>query len=231
MATVKRIVCLANSFKIGGNCIAGREVLGNRSYGPWIRPVGTSPTAEVTFDEYKYENNAIPKLLDIIDIPVSKPTPRNHQTENWLIDPRYWWAKVGELQWDELERLREHPSSLWINSDSTTTGVFNCISQSEAATLTHSLVLIKTKTFIVEVGSKTWEGRTSKTYRGNFMYKGTYYSLNVTDPVVTNLFASKEPGNYELTNIYLSISLTEPWDKDNHRCHKLVAAVISPLPL
>lgn len=28
MAYVKRIVCLANSYKIGGSCIAGREVLG-----------------------------------------------------------------------------------------------------------------------------------------------------------------------------------------------------------
>ena len=34
MAYVKRIVCLANSFKPGGSCIAGREVIGN-GFGGW----------------------------------------------------------------------------------------------------------------------------------------------------------------------------------------------------
>lgn len=139
--------------------------------------------------------------------------------------------KVGELSWDELEHLREQPPTLWINSDSTSAGSFNCISQSEASTLHDSLVLIKRKNFVVEVGSKTWQGRTSKTYRGNFKYKGTDYSLSLTDPVATEVFSTKDGGEYELNNVYLCISLTEPWEKDHNRCHKLVAAIIKNPPL
>jgi hypothetical protein len=83
MGYVKRIVCLANSLKPpSGRCVAGIEVLGGNHYGGWIRPVSTRPTAEVSLDDYKYQNGHSPKLLDIIDIPLASAAPHNHQTEN-----------------------------------------------------------------------------------------------------------------------------------------------------
>lgn len=230
MAYVKRIVCLANSFKIGGACIAGREILSNGSYGGWIRPVSARPTAEVSFLESRYPDNTVPKLLDIVDIPMVKAVPHNHQTENHEIDPTKRWVKRGEFPWASLSALAEHPTSLWINSDSTSNGTFNCMSDAEAASLNTSLVLLKKQSFTVEVGSKTWEGRTTKTYRGNFKYKGTPYSFSLTDPVATNVFASKDEGEYPFTDVYICVSLTEPWKKDNNRCHKLVASLITNPP-
>ncbi len=231
MTIVKRIVCLANSFKIGGRCIAGREVLKKGNFGGWIRPVSARPTAEVKFSEYKYHNNTNPGVLDIIDVPLLKAAPHGHQTENHVINPEKYWKKVGELSWDKLEQLREQPRSLWINSDSTDAGAFNCISRAEASTLDGSLVLIKKKKFSVEVSSTSWEGRKKTTYRGNFRYNGIYYSLSVTDPVVRDAFKGKSEGEYQLKDVYLCISLTEPWDKDNNRCHKLIAAIIKDPPL
>jgi hypothetical protein len=227
MAYVKRIVCLANSFKIGGSCIAGREVLGNGKHGGWIRPVSARLTAEVWASECRYQKNSSPKLLDIIDVPLLKAAPRNHQTENHEIDPKTWWVKVGELPWDELKQLRERPASLWINSDCTGLGAFNCISEGEAATLHDSLVLIRPENFVVKVGSKTWDGKTRKTYRGSFRYNGTSYVLQLTDPVATNAFEVKAEGDYPLKDVDICVSLTEPWVKDNNRCHKLVAAIFS----
>jgi hypothetical protein len=86
-------------------------------------------------------------------------------------------------------------------------------------------------TFTVEIGSKTWNEKTTKTYRGKFRYKDVDYSLSLTDPVAIAAFAAKAKGDYEVNNVYLCISLTEPWEKDNNRCHKLVAAVMSNPPL
>lgn len=42
MATTKRIVCLANSRKLNGRCVAGREVL-DGDPGPWVRRLPRRP--------------------------------------------------------------------------------------------------------------------------------------------------------------------------------------------
>src|ERR1039458_6439092 len=104
MAYVKTIVCLANSFKTDGRCIAGREVFA-QGYGGWIRPVSARETAEVSFSEYRYKDNQIPQLLDIIHVPLLKPDPKHHQRENHLIDATKRWAKAGKLPWNLLPQL------------------------------------------------------------------------------------------------------------------------------
>jgi hypothetical protein len=177
----------------------------------------------VSFAEYKYQDNTSPKLLDIIDVPLLKATPHNHQMENHLIDAKQWWVKKGEMSWDDLEQLRERPESLWINSDHTQPGHFDCISQAEAATLQSSLYLIKKSNLVVAVGVNDWTGRS--TFRAQFDYKKNHYNLSLTDPVAREAFGQKGEGDYSLKDMYLCVSLTEPFEKDG-RCHKLVAAII-----
>lgn len=230
MAYVKRMVCLANSYKTNGLCIAGRELLAN-GFGGWIRPVSIRPTAEVSFMEYSYQNNRSPRILDIIDVPLLNPLPKQHQTENHLIDPSKPWVKVGELQWQQLVQIREQPPTLWINSGQTRDGSrFNCISQPEAATQNYSLVLIRPENFVVKVGSSTWEGRTKRTYHGGFTYNGIQYILRSTDPAVRSAFSGRDEGDYPMNDVYLCVSLTEAYAEDG-RCHKLVAAVVKNPPL
>jgi hypothetical protein len=224
MAYIKRLVCLANSYKTGGTCIAGKEILAN-GYGRWIRPVSARPSAEVWPSESRYENHTSPKLLDIMDVPLLNSAPQHHQTENHVIDSAQPWKKVGELPWNVLAELHDQPATLWINSDHTKTGVFNCISPAEAATQHNSLALIQPDNFVVEVGSSTWNGKTKRIYRGNFSYNAIYHSLSLTDPVAHNAFATKAEGAYPLNDAYLCVSLTEPYAEDG-RCHKLVAAII-----
>jgi len=91
MSYLKRIVCLANSYKTGGLCIVGREIVQN-GFGNWVRPVSNRPTAEVSFLEYRYADNTSPRLLDIIDIPLLNPQPRQHQTENHVVDRTQRWV-------------------------------------------------------------------------------------------------------------------------------------------
>ena len=94
MAYVKRIVCLANSAKQGGACIAGHEVLAN-GYGGWVRPVSDRPGQELGLLECIYWNNQFPRLLDLIDVPLQEAAPLRHQTENHRIEPGRWWQKAG----------------------------------------------------------------------------------------------------------------------------------------
>lgn len=151
MPYVRTIICLANSYKPGGRCVAGKEVLGRGKYGGWIRPVSSRSKAEVSLAECGYRDDAIPKPLDIIDMPLRDAAPANPQTENQVLDPKNWWVKRGEFSWDELDQLRDRPASLWMNGHRTRTGVNNCISSEDASTASNSLLLIKEKNFAVIV--------------------------------------------------------------------------------
>ncbi len=47
MKTVKQVVCLANSRKLNGRCIAGKELVQGKAT-DWIRPVSTREHEEVS---------------------------------------------------------------------------------------------------------------------------------------------------------------------------------------
>jgi hypothetical protein len=230
VAYVRTIVCLASSQKVRGRCIAGREVLVTGGFGAWIRPVGARASAAVVPAECRYADNTLPKPLDIVDVPLWKVAPAGPQTENHVLDPAGRWRKRGELSWDHLERLCNHPPSLWLNGPHTQQGTNDCLSPEEAESYRRSLFLIRPKSFTVEAGHKVWEGVRSRTFRGLFNYYGTHYNLSVTDPAVRNFLATKPENQYIFADVYLCISLTEPYDEDG-RCHKLVAAVIRNPPL
>ena len=220
MPYTKRIVCLANSYKPpNGRCFAGRETPG----GAWIRPVSARPTHEVALNECRYADGTLPRLLDIVDVPLSAASPWIHQTENHVLQTGRQWTRAGNVAFEALEALCDDPPSLWVNSASTTLGRYDCITADEAAALTHSLFLIRPDDFSVEVDTNPWTGR--QTCRGEFHYNDAHYSMSSTDPWVRERYGGA-PGSHPLTNVYISVSLTEVFEMDG-RCHKLVAAVIA----
>ena len=52
-------------------------------------------TEEVSEWERQYEDGSDPRVLDVIDVPVLNPQPRDYQQENWLLDPDSYWKESG----------------------------------------------------------------------------------------------------------------------------------------
>lgn len=224
MNYVKRIVCLANSRKHSGRCIAGKEVL-EKGYGHWIRPVSARPSAEVSEEERRYENGQDPRILDIIDVPMVAASPLLHQTENHIIDGEYYWVKKGELAWGELSRLVDKPETLWSNGDSTYYGLNDRVKLETAGKMTESLVLVHPASLSIQVQTEGAEfGNPKRRVRASFAYRGTNHVIIVTDPVAERAFLAKSDGQYRLDEACLCVSLGEA-HTDNY-CYKLVASVI-----
>lgn len=225
MLHFKRILCLANSRKLNGRCIAGKEVISGRP-GCWIRPVSDRDHEEVSEYERQYEDGSDPRVLDVMDVPLLEPKPRDYQTENWLLDPEYYWERVEQVKCEQLKGFVERPKLLWINGYSTYNGKNDKIPFALATGLTSSLYLILVKNVRLSV-FKPGEvfGNSKRRVQGQFEYNGTVYKLWVTDPDYEKAYLAREDGHYELDQCYLTISLGEA---HNDAAYKLIAAIIQP---
>ena len=225
MGEVKRVVCLANSRKLNGRCVAGREWNDGRA-GAWIRPVSDREHQEVSEYERQYEDGSDPCVLDIVDVPVLKPTPTDHQTENWLLDPTYYWVKVGRLSWLDLPSVAEDAAApLWIDGHKTYNGLNDKIPLGLVGSLGDSLKLIHVNDLKLSV-FKPGEafGNTKRRVQGDFRYAGNRYRLWVTDPTYERRYLAKPDCDYRLGECFLTVSLGEPFDD---ACYKMIATVFS----
>jgi hypothetical protein len=223
MATIKRIICLANSRKLSGRCVAGCEIVGTEIRA-WIRPVSDRPHEEVSYNERRYQDGGDPSVLDIIDIALSEPSPKDYQQENWLLDASQRWVKAGQVSWADLAQLADQSNTLWINGHSSNDGLNDRIPLDKAVTLTSSLKLIHVDklNFTVSRPGAAF-GNNGPRVRGWFSFSGNNYGLRVTDPVIERIYTRQGDGDYQLGECFLTISLGEPY---SGHCYKLIAAVI-----
>ena len=221
MGTIKRIVCLANSRKLQGRCIAGIELAGERRAG-WIRPVSARQHEEVSEYERQYEDGSYPRVLDLID--VLEPRPRGYQQENWLLDPDHYWHRAGRVRWEHLANLADPVEPLWIDGHHTYNGMNDKIPLDLAEGLRSSLRLLRVERLRLSV-FKPGEafGKLKRRVQGHFRHAGSEYRLWVTDPEYERAYLRRPDGNYEIGECFLTVSLGEPYEGV---CYKLVAAVI-----
>lgn len=215
---VKRVVCLANSRKPQGRCIAGKELVD----GTWVRPISSRITEEISEDERQYSSGDEPSLLDIIDMPLMRRKPGVHQPENWLLSTASYWDLIGRMPWTSLADLADAPSSLWTNQSSTQLGRYDRISEIETASASLYLVHLDHLRLDEEMGR--WGQR--KVY-GSFAYRGIDYRLTLTDPLAEAAFLGGGGATQLVGECYVTISLGEAYEG---KCYKLLAAII-PRPI
>lgn len=227
MPVTKRIVCLANSRKLYGRCIAGVELTENAPIA-WLRPVSACEHQGVSEDERQYKDGSDPGLLDIIDIPLLGAQPKDYQRENWLLDPKDDWQKVGTLPWSDLYGIAESTGTLWRNGCHTYNGRNDQIPLPQACLENHSLKLIHVDGMKLKVfapGAAFGNGK--RRVQARFCFSGIDYALRVTDPRIERAYLAKANGDYPFGECFLTVSLGEPFKE---YCYKLVAAVIKRLP-
>ncbi len=216
MTITKRIVCLANSRKLSGRCVAGRELIRGRP-GAWVRPVSDRPNEAVSEYERQYADGSDPQLLDIIDVPLLEARPKNHQQENWLLDSQAYWSKAGRYPWSDLEQLADVSGTLWRNNNRTYHGQNDQIPLNEAATETSSLKLIRVDQLCLVVFSPGEAfGNNKRRVQARFQFAKFNYALWVTDPIIEREYLGRDDGSYDLDESYLTISIGEPFNNLHH---------------
>jgi ATP-dependent DNA helicase RecQ len=219
---IRRIVCLANSRKYSGRCVAGKELLAG-SIGGWIRPVGrAAATGELSLADITLQNGKQPKLLDVITLPLGRSCPHAYQSENFLMAEGGWvWS--GTLSPTQAPRLCDDVDHLWINGHQGLYGVNDRIPEETARqNLSSSLLFIRADELCFAVG----ESSTGlKKIRAHFTHKGEEYLLPVTDPVIEAEYVLKDFGRHpvESPRPCLTVSISEPFEGF---CYKLVAGVV-----
>lgn len=222
-ASTKRIICLANSRKLSGRCVAGKETSDS---GSWIRPISDRDTEEVSWEERHYKDGGDPGVLDIIDIPLLGARPAECQQENWLLDPERYWTRVGRFSESDLDQLLDPVECLWVDGFSTRNGLNDRVPNREARTLASSLRFIRVNELVLSVFAPGADlGYGKRKVQGQFRYAGNPYKLSVTDPIEKRTYLKQGDGKYKLGACYMTISLGEPYGGARY---KLIAAIIRP---
>jgi hypothetical protein len=228
-------VILANSIRHAPcRCVAGREVVSDRppvTFGPWIRPVSAHGDGELFEPEIKLEDGTQPAILDVVDVPLAGPRPLPHQPDNWLIQRRGQWRKVGRMSAAYLSRLEENPPHLWLDGKHSDRTADRCFVEKSPP---QSLWLIRPRDVRLRFWSEPIADSEAhkRRRRAVFRYGGIEYDLPLTDQRLTSrfeeqIFAVDEPPlEVTLPNgdaYLLCVSLTTAY-RGFH--YKVVATVI-----
>ena len=221
------IICLANSRKYSGRCIAGLRTDGQG----WIRPVGWTTDGGLTPNNYHLDNDSEPRVLDVIRLSVARPHAKPHHPEDWI---------MGPSQWRLIERPAE-PARLNLLRDSLVRGpaLFGDTrahipaAQFKMRPSVSSLALIEPENlrWLVE------ESKGKRRVTARFTLCGAFYSLRLTDPIyeqkledaALGLHPRRAAGVSDTATVWLTVSLGEPFAAEPgaaQSCYKIAAAVI-----
>jgi len=218
-------VCLANSRKYRGRCIAGLRTDGSG----WVRPISAEPYGTLQPAHYRLSDGTEPRLLDVLRVELAAHRPDTNQPENWLIATRQW-ELVARPAPDGMEAVL---ASRITNSASLFGSTRDRLTADEYRTnpSIESLTLVRPHNLSWQV-RKTQQGNPQ--VRAHFEVSQRRYNLTLTDmvwePFITllgeGLYRPSDVGMPPEGRLVFTVSLGEPTEFDG-ACYKLVAAVTS----
>jgi len=209
-----RFVCLANSFKEGGRCLAGivldnnnKPVIEN-ALPKWIRPVSNTPHGVVPVELVTEV-----EVPDIIEIEITDPIPDGYQSENVLFN--FDSIKiVGKLPHADLIHFCEDAKMIFENTR-------KAIHETKIGFLTYSLIFICVDKFEVTESKKF--GKLKR--RLVFAYNGHAYDLPITDPLFLYHYQTDSTFLKNADKLFLTLSMSVPFS--DGFCYKLVACILT----
>jgi putative nucleic acid modification protein with dual OB domain len=211
-----RFVCLANSYKEGGRCVAGIELDNNnipkiKNGNPkWIRPICDTLHGEIPTDLVAQLD-----LLDVIELDTTdSPEERNYQSENIYFSENSIKV-VDRFNSENLNQLLDNRRLIFDSRG-------KAMSEEFIDTLSYSLMFIKTDEF--QLVSKSFDDHSKKPQaRMLFCYHGNEYDFPITDPVFLHRYKVNRNFINQYNEANLCVSVGIPW---NNRHYKLVAGII-----
>ncbi len=204
-----KLVCLANSFKESGRCIAGIDMETSK----WIRPVSKQPGGMLSTTSVSDI-----KILDILEITLAGDAPdEGCQPENHLVCGP--WKKIGRMNPENLLKYCEDDQVILHNSEkSIPIEYFKNLPKNKWKSL--QLIHQTNATFQYT----DWPERRKFAACLRFGKHRLLY-LPITDPEIRRKLNHEE----EISkNCIITVSLATPWEKDN-KCYKVVAGVVELL--
>ncbi len=223
MSSLTDIVCLANSRKHGGHCVAGIEL----PSGQWVRPVSSLDDGRLT-RRMRLVDRREPRLLDVLRIPLAATGPDyGFERENRLLLSGTW-EYIGSTDARQLRRFANTDSCILHTPERHVTVQYM---QSLPRSQRRTLELVETTRLRIfhtgpsENGGHKWHGSLVTT-------SGAELTARITDPV---LVARLEDGHTPENNCLVTISLSMPyvpgdWTGDDTPCWKLIAGVAELTP-
>ncbi len=214
------IICLANSIKHGGRCVAGLRTDGRG----WLRPVSNKDDGALAYYHYRYADSTPAQTLDVMRVGVDRPRPLPFQPENWLIDGKPWQLVARPLRPEQMALLRKAINCGPLLLHSETDRVPPALAA--AANIPHSLELIAPRRIeLYPIPGRADQPRARAKFKLGDARHAVSYDLSLTDPLWREeaLRAGKIAIEQSQQPFVATVSLGEPFDGN---CFKLLAAVI-----
>ena len=218
----KLFVCLANSRKYSGRCIAGIElcyrsdgrlhIVENAQHQPqWIRPISQSDFGELASHWVRHI-----KLGDLVELEVTEGgcLQNSYQSENVYFEKDS--LKVVEKLQLTYERLEKLAIRL-------PTPLFGC--RNRAIPIERTSGLYESLTFVkVQKPCLRWRDEIGQRpqERLNFIYNDSEYDLALTDIEFVEKYMADNDVLQKANETYLTVSLSMPYDR---KLYKLAAGV------